>query len=74
MFHPKVMAPVGRCAGAFKNLSTRRRNKPLESWGAVGNQAWRAKTSGAAGAEVRAPAVDAGKAATFVSTHPEGDR
>jgi hypothetical protein len=30
--------------------------------------------SGAAGAEMRAPAVDAGKAATFVSTHPEGDR
>jgi 3-hydroxyisobutyrate dehydrogenase len=28
----------------------------------------------AAGVEVRAPAVDPGKAATFVSTHPEGDR
>jgi hypothetical protein len=27
-----------------------------------------------AGVEVRAPAVDPGKAATFVSTHPEGDR
>jgi hypothetical protein len=28
----------------------------------------------AAGVEVRAPAVDPGKAATFVRTHPEGDR
>jgi hypothetical protein len=28
----------------------------------------------AVGAEVRAAAVDPGKAATFVSTHPEGDR
>ena len=28
----------------------------------------------AAGVEVRAPAVDPGKAATFVSTHPEDDR
>jgi len=27
----------------------------------------------AAGGEVRAPAVDPGKAATIVSTHPEGD-
>jgi hypothetical protein len=27
----------------------------------------------AAGAKVRAAAVDPGKAATFVSTHPEGD-
>ena len=28
----------------------------------------------AAGVEVRAPAVDPGKAATFVRTHPVGDR
>jgi hypothetical protein len=28
----------------------------------------------AAGVGVRAPSVDPGKAATFVSTHPEGDR
>ena len=28
----------------------------------------------AAGVEVRAPAADPGKAATFVCTHPEGDR
>src|SRR5713101_4062660 len=46
VFPPKVMAPDRSLCRAFKNLSTRRRDKLLESWGAAGGQARRPKTDG----------------------------